>query len=84
MSKVFRLAKRNLVRYDPLMRPIPSHIVRALEIEAPQFVNAISRVADDDVALPWTLFDEEPDLLYNCVWYALSRGKNVVIETPQI
>ena len=66
------------------MRPIPSHIVRSLEVEAPQFVSAIDRVQHDEVALPWTLFDEEPELLYNCVWYALTKGKDVVIETPTI
>lgn len=66
------------------MRPIPSHIVRSLEIEAPQFVNAINRVQEDEVALPWSLFDEEPELLYNCVWLALSKGKDVIIEAPQI
>jgi len=63
------------------MRPVPSHIVKSLEEEVPQILDAIDR-ADAEFAVPWSVVSDEPDLLFNIVWYALCRGKSVVIDPP--
>ena len=72
---------KKMYRYDATMRPVPSHILRSLEIQAPQFMRAVER-SDDEIALPWSLFGDEPELVYHCIWYALCQGKTVVIEPP--
>ena len=69
------------MRDDAIMRPVPSHIVKFLEVEFPQFVKAVGH-SEEEVVLQWATFSDDPDLLFNCVWYALCLDKTVVIEPP--
>lgn len=63
------------------MRPVPPYIVHSLEKNAPLFLKAVAQ-SGDVIILPWALMDEDPVLLYNCVWLALCCGKRVIIEPP--
>ena len=61
------------------MKPIPSNVVRALEIEVPDFVRAIQAIESIGIELTLDAFEGEPELFYNCVWYASHHGKNVTV-----
>lgn len=58
------------------MREIPKASIDMIKDEAPNFIKAVERAAESeaDILLMLDAFAGEPELLYNCLWYAQQRN----------
>jgi hypothetical protein len=63
------------------MKKMPVGTAQELERAFPEFVDAMQRNSGKTLRLEFDDFENEPDLLYNCTWYAISYGRNVVIQS---
>ncbi|MBX3117417.1 MAG: hypothetical protein KF784_00010 [Fimbriimonadaceae bacterium] len=61
------------------MRRISATIARKVEIEVPAFARAVHQRGADRIIMTIDAFAGEPNLFYQCVWYAVSHGKYIEI-----
>ena len=65
------------------MKKMPIGAAEALERTLPEFVDLVQGSTGPALRLRLDDFENDPTLLYNCVWYAISYGRKVEIEaTP--
>lgn len=62
------------------MRKMPIAVAEALEKMIPEFVDLVQSSTGRALRLRLDDFENDPTLLYNCVWYAISYGRMVEIE----
>ena len=63
------------------MKKMPVGPAETLEARLPEFVDMVQSSADRNIRVRMDDFEDDPTLLYNCVWYALSYKKCVLIES---
>ena len=63
------------------MKKIPIGVAEALERTLPEFVDLVQSSAGQALRLRLDDFENDPTLFYNCVWYAISYGRKVEIDT---
>ena len=62
---------------------MPIAVAEALEKMIPEYVDLVQSSSSQAVRVRLGDFENDPTLLYNCVWYAISYGRKVEIEaTP--
>ncbi|MCO5297199.1 MAG: hypothetical protein M9921_10115 [Fimbriimonadaceae bacterium] len=64
------------------MNRIPVGMAQAVEKTVPEIVDLVQQSGDEPILIKSGSFDE-PELFFQCVWYALSYQKRVLIEPDQ-
>lgn len=62
------------------MRRMPIAVAEALEKMIPEFVDLVQSSAGQTLRLRLDDFENDPTLLYNGVWYAISYGRKVEFD----
>lgn len=62
------------------MKDMPVEIAIEVERQIPEIVDVVQKRQDEPLVVVFDAFEGKSKLLYECVWYALSHGKNVLIE----
>jgi hypothetical protein len=62
------------------MRRMPIEAAEQVELALPELVDLFQDRRNNGIRLRLEDFENDPDLLYNCVWYAVSLGKWVRVE----
>jgi hypothetical protein len=62
------------------MKKMPVGDAQELERTLPEFIDALQRNNGKTLRFQLEDFEDEPELLYRCIWYAISYGRKVVIE----
>lgn len=65
------------------MKRISRKEARQLEKAMPEFT-ALLNSSSRGLRINLTDFEDEPDLLYRCLWYAASRGRWVLVQSDRI
>ena len=63
-----------------MMKKMPIAVAETLEGTLPEFVDLVQSSTGHAVRIRLDDFENDPTLLYNCVWYAVSYGRKVEVH----